>query len=165
MAPWRIGVLKLAVVAMASMPQYNCDPFSDPATRLEKCLARAVKQETTRGALVIASCDLKITGRYVVVMHPPGEVSNEELVYAGLPENLVPELRAMRLRGSPAMYVIAADRTVTGIGASRSVLSSRTTEQSTFIEINHLMVIVRNAPPLTVEIGRPAGTPVVQRMR
>jgi len=165
MAPWRIGVLKLAVVAMASMPQYNCDPFSDPATRLATCLERAIKQETTHRVVVHASCDLKITGRYVVVLHPAGEVTTEDLVYAGLPESLVPELRAMRLRGSPAIYVIAADRSVTGIGANRSVLSSRTSVQSTFVQINDLMVITKNTPPLTVEVGRPAGEPVIQRMR
>jgi hypothetical protein len=165
MAPWRSNVFKLAVIAMSSMPQYDCDPFSDPATRLATCLERAIKAQAGSRAMVHASCDIKIVGRYIVVLHPAGELSRDELVQAGLPDALVPELRAMRLRGSPAIYVIAADKTVTGFGAGRSVMSSRTSAQSTFVQINTLMVVTKNAQPVAVAVGGSPTVRVIERVR
>ena len=171
MAFWRHSAFNLTrlttltIVAMGSMPQYDCDPLAEPATRLERCIERTVKQMKRQGEVVHATCDLKLPGRFVVVLHPPGELSNDELITAGLPESLVPELRALRMKGSPAMYVMAADRTVTGTGGQRTVQSSRTTTQSTFVEINELMVVTRITQPLTVEVGRTATASVVRRMR
>lgn len=165
MASWRHSALKLTIVAMSSIPQYDCDPMAEPATRLENCMARAVKQIKRQGEMIHAACDLKLAGRFVVVLHPPGELSNEELQLAGFPDALVPELRALRLRGSPAMYVFSADRAVKGVGSRRTVPSSRTTTQSTFVEINELLVVTRNTQPVTIEIGRNAHAAVVRRMR
>ena len=164
MTSWRHSVL-LTIVAMSSMPQYDCDPLAEPATRLEHCLERAVKTLKRQGEMIHVACDLKLPGRFVVVLHPPGELSDEELATAGFPAALMPELRAMRLRGGPAMYVFAADRDVKGIGSQRTVPSSRTTTQSAFVEINELLVVTRSAQPVTVEIGRGPHAAVVRRLR
>lgn len=165
MAFWRHSAFKLAIVAMGSMSQYDCDPLAEPATRLQSCLERASKQLKRAGEMMHVPCDLKLPGRYTVVLHPPGEIGQDDLVSAGLPESLVPELRAMRMKGGPAIYVFAADRNVKGIGSQRTVPSSRATEQSTFLEINELMVVSRNTQPLTIEVGRTGRMTVVRRMR
>lgn len=165
MASWRFSVLKLTIVAMSAMPQMDCDPLSEPATRLQNCLERAIKQMKRQGEVAQVPCDLKMTGRYVVILHPPGEFTQDQLTAAGLPESLIPELRALRLRASPAIYVMAADRGVTGIGSQRTVLSSRETGQSSFVEINELMIIGKNGPPVTVEVGRTATTSIIRRIR
>ncbi len=164
MASWRHSAL-LTMVAMSSMPQYDCDPLAEPATRLEHCVERAVGNLKRSGAIVHVDCDLKLPGRFIVVLHPAGELSDEDLMAGGLPSALIPEIRSMRQRRGPAMYVIAADREVTGIGSQRSVQSSRTTSQSTFIEINELMVTTRNTQPLSIDVGRTAGSTTVRRMR
>ena len=44
MAFWRHSAFKLTILAMGAMQQYDCDPMAEPATRLEKCIYRAVKQ-------------------------------------------------------------------------------------------------------------------------
>ncbi len=165
MAPWRSNVLKLAVIAMGSMPQYDCDPFSDPATRLATCLERSIKAAAGSRAMVHASCDIKIEGRYIVVLHPAGELSSDELVQAGLPDALVPELRAMRMLGNPAIYVIAADKNVSGYGAGRSVMSSRTSVQSAFVQINTLMVVTKNKQSVAVAVGGSPKVRVIERIR
>jgi hypothetical protein len=164
MAPWRTGILT-AIVAMSSMPQMDCDMFSEPATRLENCLEKGVEGLTKLGAVRRVTCNLRMEGRYTVVFHPPGEVGNEALRSAGLPEALIPEFRSMRLRGSPAIYVIASDRAVKGLGSKRTIASSRTTRQSTFVQIDQLMVITRTTPSITIEVGRPYGANVIQRVR
>ena len=165
MASWRHSALKLTIVAMGSMPQYDCDPMAEPATRLEHCIERAVNSLKRQGELAHVECDLKIPGRFIVVLHPPGELSNEDLTSAGVPEWLVPELRAMRQRRGPAMYVFRADRSVAGPGSLRPVDASRTTTQSTFLEINELMVVTRNTQPLAIDVGRTSTSAVVRRMR
>lgn len=162
---WRHRAVKLTIVAMGAMQQYDCDPMAEPATRLEKCIYRAVKQLKRPGEIVNTTCDLKLPGRFVIVLHPPGTLSHEELLAGGVPDSLVPELRAMRMRGDPAMYVFSADRNVKGIGSARTVPSSRTNTQSTFVEINELLVASRNTQPVTIDVGKTQTTAVVKRIR
>lgn len=165
MASWRHRAIALTMVAMGNMAQYDCDPLAEPAERLERCLERAVKQQTRVGQVSHVACDLKISGKFTVVLHPPNELSNDELVWGGMPENLIPELRTMRQRRGPAMYVIASDAHIKGVGIGRTVLSSRTYSQSTFVEIPQLMVVTRSKQPLTVEIGKTRETSVIRRIR
>ena len=165
MASWRHSAVKLTIVAMGAMPQYDCDPMAEPATRLEKCIQRAVKQLKRPGEIVNTTCDLKLPGRFVVVLHPPGTLTQEELTNGGVPDSLVPELRAMRMRGDPAMYVFSIDRNVKGIGSNRTVPSSRTNTQSTFVEINELLVATRNTQPVTIDVGKTQNSAVVRRIR
>ena len=162
---WRHSAIKLTIVAMGAMQQYDCDPMSEPATKLEKCIHRAVLQLKRPGEIITASCDLKLPGRFVIVLHPPGSLGQEELTNAGVPESLVPELRAMRMKGDPAIYVFSVDRNVTGIGANRSVPSSRTNTQSTFVEINELLVATRNTQPVVLDVGKTQNSAIVKRIR
>jgi len=165
MASWRHSAVKLTIVAMGAMQQYDCDPLSEPATKLEKCIHRAVLQLKRPGEIVTTTCDLKLPGRFVIVFHPPGTLGQEELTMAGMPESLVPELRAMRLRGDPAIYVFSIDRNVKGVGSKRTVPSSRTNTQSTFVEINELLVATRNTQPITIDVGKTQTSAVVKRIR
>ena len=165
MAFWRHSAFKLTIVAMGSMSQYDCDPMAEPATRLEKCIHRAVLQLKRPGEIVNVTCDLKLPGRFTIVLHPPGTLGQEELTNAGVPESLVPELRAMRMRGDPAIYVFSTDRAVTGVGSRRTVPSSRTNTQSTFVEINELLVATRNTQPVSIDVGKTQTTAVVKRIR
>jgi hypothetical protein len=165
MAFWRHNAVTLTIVAMGAMQQYDCDPTAEPATRLEKCIHRAVLELKRPGQIVNTTCDLKLPGRFVIVLHPPGTLSQEDLTNAGVPESLVPELRAMRMKGDPAIYVFSIDRNVTGVGSRRSVPSSRTTSQSTFVEINELLVATRTTQPVTVDVGKTQTTAVVKRIR
>ena len=165
MASWRHRAVTLSMVAMGSMAQYDCDPMAEPATRLQRCIERAVKQQTRVGEVSHVACDLKIQGRFTVVLHPANELSNDELIWGGLPESLVPELRTMRQRRGPAMYVIASGSHIKGTGIGRTVLSSRTYDQSTFVEIPNLMVVSRETQPLTVEVGKTRETSIIRRIR
>jgi hypothetical protein len=139
--------------------------MAEPATRLEKCIHRAVNQLKRPGEIINATCDLKLPGRFVIVLHPPGTLNQEELTAGGVPEALVPELRAMRMKGDPAIYVFSFDRTVKGIGSRRTVPSSRTTTQSTFVEINELLVATRSSQPVSIDVGKTQRTAVVKRIR
>ena len=165
MAFWRHSAFKLTIVAMGAMQQYDCDPMAEPATRLEKCIHRAVLQLKRPGEIINTTCDLKLQGRFTIVLHPPGTLGQEELTSGGVPEALIPELRAMRLKGDPAIYVFSSDRTTTGVGSRRTVPSSRTTTQSTFVEISSLMVLTKSSQPLIVEVGKGRGTNIIRRLR
>ena len=165
MAFWRHSAFKLTIVAMGAMQHYDCDPMAEPATRLEKCIHRAVLQLKRPGEIINTTCDLKLQGRFTIVLHPPGTLGQDELTSAGVPESLVPELRAMRLKGDPAIYVFSIDRGVTGVGAHRTVPSSRTNSQSTFVEINELLVATRNTQPITIDVGKTQAKAVVKRIR
>jgi hypothetical protein len=165
MASWRHRAVSLTIVAMGSMPQYDCDPMAEPATRLEHCIERAVKQLKRQGEIRNTTCDLKLPGRFVIVLHPPGTLGGEELLSAGIPESLLPELRAMRMKGDPGIYVFSIDKSVKGIGANRTVPSSRTNTQSTFLTINELFVVTLNKQPITIDVGKTANSAVVRRIR
>ena len=165
MATWRHRAITLTIVAMGSMQQYDCDPMAEPATRLERCIERAVKALKRPGEVGYTECDLKLQGRFVIVLHPPGTLSSEELQSGGLPESLLPELRAMRMKGDPGLYVFSTDRNVKGVGSNRTVPSSRTNTQSTFVQINELIVSTRNSPIVTIDVGRTQEAAVVRRIR
>ena len=49
-----------------------------PAVRLAYCLERALKAHPRDGSTVHASCDIKMSGSYLIVLHPEGEVSDEQ---------------------------------------------------------------------------------------
>ena len=165
MASWRQRAVSLTIVAMGSMPQYDCDPMAEPAQRLEHCIERAVKLLKRRGEIRNTTCDLKLPGRFVIVLHPPGTLSGEELMTGGVPESLLPELRAMRMKGDPGIYVFSVDKNVKGVGSNRTVQSSRTNTQSTFLQINELFVVTLNKQPITIDVGKTETSAVVRRIR
>jgi hypothetical protein len=92
-------------------------------------------------------------GSYLAVLHPEGALREEQLVSAGLPPALLPELRGLRLGNEPALYVIATDPGVSGTGASRSILSSWTTYQMHFVQSDKVMVLAKTTQPVNVDLG------------
>jgi hypothetical protein len=135
--------------------------LSDPAIRFAHCLEEAIK-EHPGAAAAHARCDLELPGSYLVVLHPKGTLGDEQLVSAGLPQALLPELRTLRLGVNPAIFVISTGSQVTGMGASRSTRSSRTTYQMNFVEIDRLMVLAKTTQPLGVDIGGTAERRVIE---
>ena len=149
---------------MGAMQQYDCDPMAEPATRLEKCIYRAVKQLKRPGEIVNVTCDLKLPGRFVIVLHPPGTLSHDELLTGGVPDSLVPNCGPCACVATPRCTSFHRQN-VKGIGNARTVPSSRTTTQSTFVEINELLVASRNTQPVSIDVGKTQTTAVVKRIR
>ena len=153
------------IVIVGLTPHVGCGSFmTDPAVRLAYCLEGAVK-DAGASATAQANCDLKISGSYLVVLHPAGEVSDAQLTAAGVSPDVVQEVRALRIADRPAIYVVSVDAGVTGTGTGRSVLSSRTTYQNNFIRIDRLMAVVKTSPPVNVTIGGAAGARVIEDIR
>jgi hypothetical protein len=144
---------KPAVFAGCLILQLGCSAMSDPAVRFAYCLEEAVKEPMRDGAATQASCDLKKSGSYLVVLQPEGALRDEQLVSAGVPQSLLPELREMRFSDNAAIFVIATDPGVSGFGASRSIKSSWTTYQMRFVQIDKLMVLAKTTQPVSVDIG------------
>ena len=106
--------------------QFGCSLSPDPAIRLADCVKDAV--DRSAGSLASwANCDLKMRGSYLIVLHPQGYLSDDQLISAGLPKSLLPEFRALRIGERPAIYVIATGPDVSGVGSDRTTLSSWTT--------------------------------------
>lgn len=104
--------------------------------------------------MISVTCDLKLSSQYLVVLHPAGELREEELVKAGVAPTLLDEFRALRISDNPAIYVVATDPAVTGVGANRSIRSTRTTYQQRFVEIDRPLVVVKRAlQPVRVELS------------
>jgi len=158
----RAIMTRRAVVAIWLLLQAGCGWLSDPAVRFAYCLEQAVKEHPRDSTVTHASCDLKLPGSYVVVLHPEGTLGDKQLVLAGLPQALLPELRELRFGDEPAIYVIATDPGVRGTGADRSTRSSRTTYQMRFVQIDSLMVLAKSMQPVEVVIGGPAARPAIE---
>ena len=151
-----------AVVAICLMLQLGCGWLSDAAVRFAYCVEEAAKEHSRNGAATQANCDLKMPGSYLVVLHPAGALREEQLASAGLPQALLPELRVLRLGEQPAIYVIATDPGVSGVGTARSFLSSRTTYQMNFVQIDRVMVLAKTTQPVRINVGGPAERPVIE---
>lgn len=133
--------------------QLGCSWLSDPAVRLAYCVEAAAREQPRDGAATQVSCDLRMPGSYLVVLHPDGALREEQVVSEGFPQALLPELRVLRLGNNPAIYVIATDPSVSGTGSSRSILSSWTTYQMHSAQIDKLMVLAKNTQPVRVDVG------------
>ncbi len=142
-----------------------CNSFSDPAVRLADCMGEAISAAVPTTAVIEASCDLKLAGNYLVVLHPNGELSDEQLLAGGVPEPVVPELRAMRIGDNASIYVISTDPGVKGTASQRTTLSSRTTSQNKFVRIEKLIVQAKTSQPVIVEIGGPGTARAIQAIR
>lgn len=153
----------LFVLALASLPA--CDSFSDPAVRLSTCLESAISSAVPSTAVIEATCDLELAGNYLVVLHPSGELSDEQLLAGGVPEPVVPELRKMRIADNASIYVISTDANVKGTGVDRTTPSSRTTSQNKFVKIEKLIVQAKTSQPVFVEISGAATARVIQTVR
>lgn len=157
----RLVFVPLAIVALTL--QIACSAFSDPAVRLSRCLEGAVNDAMPATTTIQASCDLRLEGSYIVILHPAGELSDAQLIEAGLPAAVIPELRAMRIGDNASIYVISAD--AKGTGTDRTVLSSRTTSQNKFVKIDHLIVAAKTSQPVAIDVVGTTGAREIQGIR
>ena len=153
------------VANLALVLSIGCDAMSDPAVRLATCMESAINDAVPSTAVIEATCDLKLTGNYLVVLHPSGELSDEQLLAGGVPEPVLPELRKMRIADNASIYVISTDANVKGTGADRTTLSSRTTSQNKFVKIDKLIVQAKTSQPVVVSVGGDATARVIQAIR
>ena len=154
-------ITTLGMVAGCLMLQLGCTRLSDPAVRLAYCLEAAVKEQPRDGLATQASCDLKMPGSYLVVLHPEGALREAQVISAGLPQALLPELRGLRSGVNPAIYVIGTDPGVSG-NTSRSTRSSWTTYQMNFVQIDKVMVLTKTTPSVRVDVGGSPGRRVIE---
>ena len=157
-------VLLLAPAVACLVFQLGCGMLSDPAVRLANCMEDGLKNSKA-DAFTRVNCDLKQPGNYVVVLHPDGQRNDDELRTGGVPDDVIPELRAMRIGDNASIYVISTDPKVTGTGVNRTVKSSRTTYQNNFVHIDKLIVLSKTTPLVAVEIAGPAGARTIQSIR
>jgi hypothetical protein len=158
-------MIRPAVVAVGVMLQLGCAWWPDASIRFKDCAEEATAKHARDGAAAQASCDLQVPGSYLVVLHPAGALREEELAAAGLPSALLPELRGLRLGENPAIYVIATDPGVSGVGTERTIRSNWTTSQMHFVQIDKVMVLARTTPPVTIDVAGPAERPVIEGLR
>jgi hypothetical protein len=130
--------------------------FSDPAVRLANCVEEGVKKSKAAATSIEVNCDLKLSGNYVVVLHPAGEKTDEELAAGGVPAAVIPAVRMLRNGDHAAIYVVASDR---------QTPDSRTTYQNRFAHVDHVMAATKSLPSVTVSIGGPAEARVILGIR
>lgn len=135
----------------------GCSALSDPAVRLARCLERGSGRVSQATPEVELSCSLEAPAQFLVLLHPEGELSDAELVVAGLPEPVIPTLRAFRLSSNEAIYVFEA---------SGPAGSSRTTYQGRFVHIPAPLVVRKEAGgKVTVDLRLDQPLPSVEGVR
>jgi len=150
----RLLVPIAAALCIAALP--SCSMFSDPAVRLAYCVEEGVKKSKSAATSIEVNCDLKVSGNYVVVLHPSGEKTDAELTTNGVPASVIPAVRALRNGDHPAIYVVATDK---------QTPDSRTTYQNNFAVIDRVMAVSKSSQPVTVLIGGPADARLILGIR
>jgi hypothetical protein len=149
--------LLLSIAAVLSVGFLSaCSMFTDPAVRLANCVEEGVKKSLNAATSIEVNCDLKLSGNYVVVLHPAGAKSDEELTAGGVPAAAIAAVRALRIGENASIYVVATDK---------QTPDSRTTYQNNFVSFDHVMAVTKSLPSVTVSIGGPAGARVIQAVR
>jgi hypothetical protein len=93
---------------------------------LANCTRRASPTELT------LTCNPKVEGGYLTVFHPRGQLSDQELVAAGFPPELLVALHGFRMGSNAAIYVFPY---------SPSEAPSWTTSQVHSVRIPQLIVV------------------------
>jgi hypothetical protein len=135
----------------------GCSLLTDPAVQIARCTERAAKSLARSGGdRAVANCPphSRIHGQYLVVLHPEGQLSDEELIQGGVPPGLLPFLRKFRLGDSAAVYVFPGE-------SARA--ASRTTYQKRFVHIPRLFVLERETRgPVRIAVAEtPRGKEIV----
>lgn len=123
----------------------GCSSFTDPAVRLAKCVERHSRSlDRSSQDRFSAPCRLGTENGYVVVLHPQGQLSDEELIQGGVPKGLLPFFREFRKGDNEQVFVFP----------SESVrYASRTTYQHRFARIPQLLVLEKKkAEPVVIEL-------------
>jgi hypothetical protein len=111
---------------------------------------------------VFANC--RLTGGYLLILHPQGQLTDLELAAAGVSTTIVPEVRAIRNGDEPAIYAIANGPAVSGIGVNRNFKSTWTTAQNLFVRIDRLLYLPKTHLAVVVTITGPAGARVIDKI-
>jgi len=165
--------LRLLIIGLAAAQLTGCtsyltpDPNGllslDPAEAFSQCMEDAIKISPSSMTTSV-SCHVNL-GSYVLILHPQGQLTDDELTTAGVSAAILPELRALRIGDQPAIYVIANGPGVSGIGINRTIKSSRTTAQALFVRIDRLFFQAKTiSQPVIVTITGPAGAKVIDRI-
>lgn len=92
-----------------------------------------------------------------MVLHPEGQLSDEELIQGGVPERLVPLLRQLRNGDNEQVLVFPFE-------SPRA--ASRTTYQHRFARIPRLLVIEKAKPdPVVIELRQSPEAPEIASLR
>lgn len=137
---------------------FGCSLFTDPAVRLARCVERG-SESLDRSSRELSSrpCRLGTDGGYVVVLHPQGQLSDEELIGGGVPERLVPLLRQLRNGENEQVLVFPYE-------SPRA--ASRTTYQHRFARIPRLLVVEKEKPdPVVIELRQSPESPEIASLR
>lgn len=123
----------------------GCSLLTDPAVRLAQCVERGSEAfEGSSQEHAAQPCRLGTDGGYLVVLHPQGQLSDEELIRGGVPERLVPLLRQLRNGDNEQVLVFPFE-------SPRA--ASRTTYQHRFARIPQLLVLEKRKPePVVIEL-------------
>jgi len=127
--------------------QLSCSAVTDPAVHLAYCLEKTLKEHRGESGPIQATYELGVPGGCVVVLHPDGDLTNEQLIAAGLSQNQVEAVRGLRLGANAAIYVLSKDP---------KTPNSRTTYQGSFVRIPEVMVVAISTKTLEVNL---AGAP------
>lgn len=135
----------------------GCSLLTDPAVRIAQCTERAAESLDRSGSdHTVTTCPphSQIHGQYLVVLHPEGQLSDEELIQGGVPQGLLPFLRQLRLGDSAAVYVFPGE----SVRAA-----SRTTYQKRFVHIPRLFVLEKETRgPVRIAVAEtPRGKEIV----
>jgi hypothetical protein len=137
---------------------FGCSLFTDPAVRLARCVERG-SESLDRSSQERSSqpCRLGTRGGYLVVLHPQGQLSDEELLRGGVPEGLLPFLRQFRNGDNEQVFVFP----------SESVrAASRTTYQHRFARIPQLLVLEKKrSEPVVIELRQSPEAPEIASLR
>lgn len=136
----------------------GCSLFTDPAVRLARCVERGT-ESLDRSSQERSSrpCRLGTDGGYLVVLHPQGQLSDEELIQGGVPERVVPLLRQLRIGDNEQVLVFPSE-------SPRA--ASRTTYQHRFARIPQLLVVQKDRPdPVVIELRQSPEAPEIASLR
>jgi hypothetical protein len=127
------------VLVLSFVLQWSCSAAIDPAVRLAYSLEKRVQEHRSEGGPFQATCELDMPCGYVVVLHPDGELTTEQLITAGLSRSQVEAIRSLRLGPNAAIYVLPSDP---------AMPNSRTTHQRTFVRIPQVLVVHKSSSEL-----------------
>ncbi|HSK77593.1 MAG TPA: hypothetical protein VLQ45_14170 [Thermoanaerobaculia bacterium] len=140
-------LLRSFLLTTALVLGLGCSLFTDPAVRLARCVEHGAKAlDRSSQERSSQPCRLGTDGGYVVVLHPQGQLSDEELLRGGVPEGLLPFLRQFRNGDNEQVFVFPFE----SVRAA-----SRTTYQHRFARIPQLLVLEKKTPePVVIELRK-----------
>lgn len=128
---------------------------TDPAVRLASCIERNLTNTSAGASPTRLSCDTRLKGTYLLVLHPQKELSDMELTTAGVPPDQIDNVRQLRL-GGESIYVLPLEY---------QEAASRTTYQSRFVEIQRPLARIKTDSRVIFEVINAKGRPQIVSIR